>query len=155
MVIFLAWGSSCSGLQKNVDQNWELARDILLESIEQNSENGHAIYNLALLYNEMNKKDSALFYFDACLKYINYNPRIYYNYGLLLDEMGNEKKAEKIFISGIDLDPNDVELNYALTVFYFNKKEFAKAKPFIDRLIIIQPENDDIKKLHQAINSLN
>ena len=54
------------------------------------------------------------------------NPRLYYNYGLLLLNT-DAKKAEAILQKGLTFSAGDAGLHYALTYLYLNQKQPYKA----------------------------
>ena len=56
------------------------------------------------------------------LKQDNPNPRVYYNLGLVYQQLNENKKAENILLTGNKITPNNFDLIFALSDFYLKQK---------------------------------
>ena len=95
----------------------------------------------------MNDKPKAEKYFARAVELKTNNPRVYYNYGLLLNGSGKFKEAEKILQKGINIDPTSTDLYYALTFVYLEYGDVAKARQAGIKLKQLDPDNPEYRKL--------
>ena len=92
----------------------------------------------------------ALKSFDKAVSLKTENPRVFYNYGLLLEQNGDPGKAETILQKGINLSPDDTDLNYALALLYIKQGEVEKAKKPAAVLKRIDPGNPNYTTLFRT-----
>jgi Flp pilus assembly protein TadD len=125
-----------NGLGRNAE-----AITLLKEVAEIDPKNGRTYYNLGLLYYEEQQKEEALLSFEKALK-LGYNrPEVYYNYGLLLQQLGKDKQAESLLLRGYQKFPAAENLNYALAYFYLKKGNKAAAFKHVNFLRQLAPNN--------------
>ena len=79
------------------------------------------------------------------------NPRVYYNYGLVLQQNGKINEAITIFQKRLELSPFDGEINYALCLLYLQSGQIEKAKLYASVLKKYYPDNPDYQKLFQQV----
>jgi tetratricopeptide (TPR) repeat protein len=77
-----------------------------------------------------------------------YNNR---GYAYLLS--GDYDRAESDFLTTLDLDPDYTLALANLASFYFNFGDPLRAKPFIDRLVELEPANRQYKEFKDAVDS--
>jgi tetratricopeptide (TPR) repeat protein len=107
-------------------------------------------YYLALLYVEMKDNTTALNYFSkAAVK--SKNARVFYNYGLLLEQMKRSRDAEKIYRKGLAIDPNDTDLNYIMALLYYRQKRNDLALPYAIKLMQLMPKDPNYQGLYQTL----
>ena len=75
------------------------------------------------------------------------NPRVYYNYGLLLNEIKKFKEAETVLQKGISIDPSSAEMYYALCFVYIQSNNTIKAKEAAIKLKQLDPDNPNYQQL--------
>jgi Tfp pilus assembly protein PilF len=80
------------------------ALEVLKTAVVTDPKNGQAWYNLALLYNEINDRINALAAFEKAVQFDDDNPRLYYNYGLFLQQSGNINKGYYCFGKRIEIE---------------------------------------------------
>ena len=97
---------------------------------------------------ELPKANSA---FQKAVDLESLNPSLYYNYGLLLQEQSNLLKAESILLLGFTLNPQAVNINYALTVFYLQQNKPEVARKYGENLKNLDPQNPDFQLLFQNL----
>jgi predicted Zn-dependent protease len=69
----------------------------------------------------------------------------------LLQQNGQLKEAEKVFLQGIELQPESLNLNYALALFYMTQQQPQKAKPYALVLFELAPNQPDYQRLFQEL----
>ena len=68
----------------------------------------------------------------------------YFNYGLLLHEMGNTKKAIVQLEKGAELMPENDRIIYNLALLYFNTKNTSKAIISLKKQLVRSSNNTDL-----------
>ncbi len=112
---------------------------------------GQAYYSLGLLYAEQNKMLEAVEYMKLATEKIDYNDRVPYNYGLILQQLGKRDEAELAFKRGLSINPNSTSNLYALGYLYFEQKRFKEAAPVLQRLLALEPENQQYQQIYSTI----
>ena len=95
----------------------------------------------------MNNKAAAETSFAKAVQLKTQNPRVYYNFGLLLNEIKKFKEAEMILQKGIALDPSSPEMYYALCFVYLQSNDKIKAKQMVIKLKELDPNNPGYQQL--------
>ncbi len=127
------------------------AEKLFLKVIEQEPSFGQAYYSLGLLYAEQNKMLEAVGYLEQATEKIDYNDRVPYNYGLILQRLGKRTEAESAFIKGLKINPNSISNLYALGYLYVEQNRFGDAAPVLEKLIFLDPENQQYQQLNNAV----
>ena len=68
-------------------------------------------------------------YMEQATEKIDYNDRVPYNYGLILQRLGKRKDAEEAFEKGLRINPYSTSNLYALGYLYFEQNRFQEAAP--------------------------
>ena len=113
--------------------------------------NPRVYYQLALLQVEMNDSKAAMVSFDKAVKLGSDEPRLYYNYGLLNQQAGKIKEAEQIFLKGLNVDPKNLAICYALSVLYLQNGQKAKAAGPAKILKKYEPGNADFQAIFKEV----
>lgn len=113
--------------------------------------NEQVLYYLALVYVEMNDMNKAEHAF-AKASTVSRNPRVFYNYGLLLEQMKRDEEAEKIYKKGLSINPESRDLNYVMAIFYYRRNRSAEAVPYAMKLLQQSPQDPNYKQLYDALN---
>ncbi len=142
--------SAYNSIGKNED-----ALKTLQDAIQIDRANERAYYNLGLLYYEMKEEDLAIEHFQKAMELKSVNPGLYYNYGLLLQQQGKKKQAEGVFLQGIKLQPQAINLNYALAFFYLSEGLPQKARPFAQVLHLADPQNPDYQAMFHDLGIIH
>jgi tetratricopeptide (TPR) repeat protein len=79
------------------------------------------------------------------------NPRVYYNYALLLQQGGKNRQAIEMYIKGLEIAPQDEQLNYALALLYLQTRQDEKAKGPAAVLKKYFPDKPDYQKIFQYL----
>lgn len=80
------------------------------EAIELNPQNELAYINLGNLYDQLNKKEMALHFYEKAIALDKNNIQAFYNLGLLYAEMGNYPAAKIQFSSALKLDSTNADV---------------------------------------------
>lgn len=105
-------------------------------------------YYLALLYAEQNKKNEAIALLESARTKGVASSRILYNLGLLYQMTGQPDKSEKILNEGLQLEPTNFDLLYALFAFNMQQNNRSEAKIFIEQLRSNYPNDLQVKDLY-------
>jgi tetratricopeptide (TPR) repeat protein len=108
---------------------------------------GQANYSLALLYAELDRIKDAARHMEEAANQMPDNPRVYYNWGLLLQNQGLQSEAEQVFNRGLKRIPESIDIKYALCILWIQNKQFDKAKPMASQLIEQYPDNPTFREL--------
>ena len=68
-------------------------------------------------------------------------PRVHYNYGLLLAQLGQDAEAEAALLKALNLEPESVDYLYALIDFYYRRGILDRALELAERMIAAHPED--------------
>ena len=131
----------------------EQAISLFKTVIEQEPNYGMAYYSLGLLYAEENKLEFAGEYLAKAAE-LEGNPRVFYNLGIVYQKLEQPSQAEKTYLKGLQLDDNDFDLRYALGILYFQQGEMGKAKPHIEILLKVQPQNGQLNRMWKMIHHM-
>ncbi|MHC1778016.1 MAG: tetratricopeptide repeat protein [Lentimicrobium sp.] len=105
-------------------------------------------YYLALLYAEQNQPQEAIELLETATRLPGNNPRVFYNLGLLYQMNGENDKSESTFLKGLETDPANFDILYALFVFHMNRNNPAKAAIYVDRLKSWYPNDPQVQELY-------
>lgn len=114
-------------------------------------QNERIFYNLGLLYYEMNDTDAAMKSFQRAIQLGSVDGGLYYNYGLLLQQQGKLKEAEEVLLKGFAIDPQAININYALAYLYVNQQLPKKARRHAEVLKRVDPNNPDYQGLFRSL----
>ena len=76
---------------------------------------------------------------------------MYYNYGLLLQQNSQAKKAIEVLLQGFKINPTDEKINYALAYVYVQNKQASKAMEYARVLKNNQPNNPEYEGLFKVL----
>jgi tetratricopeptide (TPR) repeat protein len=71
--------------------------------------------------------------------------------GVCLRELGNEEEAIRCYGKSIESDADFTDPLFNLAALYRSRREYAKALPYISRLLEINPDDPGAKELHAKI----
>ncbi len=126
------------------------AEKLLKQAVEKVPEEGEAHYMLGLLLAEKEQLEAAESHLAKAAK-LTGNPRHYYNWALTLQHLEKVKEAEGAFLEALKIDPYSVDNIYALAILYIQQKNLSKARPLLEELLKIQPDNPQLLELMQTL----
>ena len=103
-------------------------------------------YSLGLLYAEMKKYDTALAFLAKATGEKPVNPGAYYNYGLLLNRLGETGKAEEALLDALALEPSNPSFVYALSTFYAQRGNLKMALKYGRALLELLPADESVRE---------
>lgn len=118
--------------------------------LERNPKEAWAWYDLGLLLAEMQRLPEAAGVLERAAVSSG-DPRHYYNWGLVLQNLGNNSAAEKAFLNGLKKDSNASFVRYALAVLYYQQGNVTKSKEMVRMLLKQEPQNSQFQQLAQAL----
>ena len=92
----------------------EIKENITITTNTQSKPSKEQIINQAIKFHSEGNISEAAKYYQICLKQGIYDPRIFSNYGVILQNIGKLKEAESYIRKAIELDPNDSDSHYNL-----------------------------------------
>ncbi len=117
---------------------------------EMEPSNERVNYFLALLYAELKQYKNAHDHFVQAAR-VSRNPRLFYNFGLLLEQMNAPGQAEAMYRKGLQLAPDDIDLNYVMTLFYYKQQRKKEALPYALKLLELMPQNENYRQMIQML----
>jgi tetratricopeptide (TPR) repeat protein len=112
-----------------------------------------AHFNQVLAYEQQGKLDEAV---DKLESMRAYNPQdidVLYELGSLYYTKAEYDKAEEVFLTITSLVPNHANAHFGLALTYQKKSEKDKAVAELEKVLQLNPDNEDIKKLIEDIKS--
>jgi Flp pilus assembly protein TadD len=120
--------------------------------IEQEPHYGLTYYSLGLLYAEENRMEEAIESPSKAAE-LERNPRIFYNLGIAYQQSNQPDSAERAYLQGLLIAPNDHNLMHALSVLYIQQEKYVNARPYVEELISAYPENAQLRQMRELIIS--
>jgi len=130
--------------------NLTKAVDFYKAALQENSKSTIIQYNYAKLLMRARKFESADTLIRKLIQQQPSNPNFVYQYGLLLEKV-NDTTSNKQFARAVALDANHQEATYKLARYLTTKRQFAKAKPLLEKALTTNPESFRFLTL-QALN---
>ena len=104
-------------------------------------DNGEAAYSLGLLLAEAGRPAEAEPFLRRAAERLPATPRASYNYGLLLQSLGRPREAEAALLAALRLEPDNPDFLHAVTYHYIERRQWAEAKRYAERLAARYPSN--------------
>jgi len=131
------------------------AENLLLDMVSNHPDVLDGYYYLALLYAEQNKSNEAIKLLETASEKPGVYPRLFYNLGLLYQMNGQNVECESALLNGLDLDPCNFDLLYALFAFHMNQDQREKAGPYVERMRTCFPDEKQVQDLYNDFVSKN
>jgi tetratricopeptide (TPR) repeat protein len=126
------------------------AIDLFEIVISQEPHYGLAYYSLGLLYAEENSMEDAIRNLSIAAE-IERSPRIYYNLGIAYQQSNDPEMAERSYLQGLALAPDDHGIMNALSILYIQQGEQGKARQYVERLLEIYPGNPQLREMWNLV----
>lgn len=117
------------------------AERLLREVVDDEPELYEAAYSLGLLLVEMQSYNEGAAFLERAANGMPGRARIRYNLGLLYAQMQNGNAAEAQLRAALDLEPRNLDFQYGLADFYLKRGYFEKARPIVEDMAAMHPEN--------------
>ena len=109
-------------------------------------------YSLGLLLAEDDKRYAeAAEELDQATRLAPYNPRMHYNYGLILQRLQKEDEAERHFLIAHKIAPNTFEYLNGLVHFYVQQKLWTRAEAYAQAFSKQHPRDPRIRALVEHV----
>lgn len=128
------------GVANEKQKRFKEAKDAYLKALEINSSNADALYNLGLVYIELNDFDNGIDCFEQIVSKDENDSNSYFNLGLCYFKKENFVKAIENFQNTIDINDNDVYAHFYIGNILFEMGVFEEAKEEFNRVIEISPD---------------
>ena len=119
----------------------EKAERLLREVVRDEPDLYDAAYSLGLLLVEMQNYREAVTYLENASRGLPERARIRYNLGLLYAHLQNVTAAENQLRAALDLEPQSLDFQYGLADFYLKRGMFEQARPIVEDMVSMHPEN--------------
>ena len=119
----------------------EQAERLLREVVKDEPELYDAAYSLGLLLVELQNYREGVFYLEKASNGMPERARIHYNLGLLNAQLQNLEAAETELRAALNLEPQNLEFQYGLADFYLKRGMFEQARPIVEDMATMHPEN--------------
>jgi tetratricopeptide (TPR) repeat protein len=110
-----------------------------------------AAYSLGLLLAEQQKFAEAAVYLEKAAAGMPERARVHYNHGLLLQTLNRDREAEGALKKALSLDAHNLDFQYALADFYFQRGMYALAAEMAEKIIAAHPSQRIGHELLEAI----
>jgi len=131
----------------------EQAAALFEDMISDHPEATDGYYYLALLYGEQHKYPEAIKLLETATSKAGNNSRIFYNLGLLYQMIGQNEECESTLMKGLNQDPENFDIIYALFAFYMKQNNPTKAAIYIEQLKSLYPNNKEVQDLYNNFTS--
>jgi len=125
-------------LYNSMSRNADALR-VLREGIKRTPNEGELYYSLGLLLAEEKRLADAADALGMAARLMPQRARVRYNLALALDRLSRDKEAEAALLQAFQLDPRDPDIAYATAAFYVQRKQWERALPFAERLVVLAP----------------
>jgi predicted CXXCH cytochrome family protein len=105
-------------------------------------------YYLALLYSEQNKNQEAIGLLETAATKPGADARIFYNLGLLYQMNAQNAACETILMKGLNVDPGNFNILYALFAFEMKLNNKEKAAIYIEKLKSWYPADTQVQEMY-------
>lgn len=102
---------------------------------------GEAAYSLGLLLVEENRPAEAEPFLRQAAGRLPASPRVHYNLGLLLQMLGKPAEAERALLRALQLEPGNSDFLHAVADHYLQRRQWAEAKRYAERLVALYPSD--------------
>lgn len=127
------------------------AERVLREGVRRTPERGELHYSLGLLLAESRRLPEAASTLRDAARLLPDRARVRYNLGLALQQLGRFDEAEAALLQAHHLDGGDENVLYALTVFYAQRAQYARALPYAERLAERRPADPAVLGLLERV----
>ena len=119
----------------------EKAEKLLREVVRDEPELYDAAYSLGLLLAELQNYNEGIKYLEIASRGLPERARIRYNLGLMYAFMQNMTSAENELRAALNLEPQSLDFQYGLADFYLKSGQFEQARPVVEDMVSMHPEN--------------
>jgi tetratricopeptide (TPR) repeat protein len=124
--------------------DYELATRFYLRGLKMDSLMNYARLNLSTAYSAQGKNDKALQVLQTAAAVDPKNDRVFYNLGLLYNELQQPEEARKSFGKAVQLKSNNPRLYYNYGLLLFQTGEVKEAEKVLLKGLAISPKEADL-----------
>jgi tetratricopeptide (TPR) repeat protein len=101
----------------------------------------------------MQQYPEALSYLEQAAEGLPEESRIHYNLGLLYQFLRDLPRAENSLRAALELEPRNLEYQYALADHYLKLGRYEEARPIAEEMMATHPENPVGQQMFEFIRS--
>ncbi len=136
----------------NQEGDNDKAEELLKQALEARPDMPDLAYSLGLLLVEKNKLSEAARYLKIAADGMPGRARVHYNLGLLLQSLSQMPEAEVYLLQALNIEPDNMDYLYALTIYYINRQMPLRARSFAEKMAETNPQLSVGKELLDVIN---
>ncbi len=143
------------GLIQEFSNQFDLAEKSYKKAILLKSDYVQAYFDLARLYEKQNTIDAAISTYEEYRVIDSQNRDVLYELGRLYYNRrheGDDKRAEKIWLSAVKIDPDFSNALYSLGLLYEKRGEYALAGEYFKKVYSLNPGNKDVDKKLKSLS---
>ncbi len=125
----------------------EAALGVLEAGIERSPDEGELHYSKGLLLAEMDRLGAAAESLGTAATLMPGRARVRYNHALALQRLGRLFEADVALNQAYAAAPEDADIVNALTIFYAQQGQWARALPFAEKLVALVPDAPAARRL--------
>lgn len=97
--------------------------------------------------------DEALNYFEEASEKMPENARVFYNWAIALQQVGQPRQSEKAYLRAINLAPDNMRYRYGISTLYVQQQQYEKAMEHAKQLNQRLPNDSRVKRLMQILKT--
>lgn len=117
------------------------AREILEELLQEEPDNGDALYNLGMIYTELGDPEKAVKTLQRCIESGQDTANVYVALGYAYTKLGNQNKAKELFLSALELDPSNPYALRNLGALYGKEAHYESAIRHLEQSLTFNPSD--------------
>lgn len=117
------------------------AREILEEILQEDPDNGDALYNLGMIYTELDNPEKAVKTLQRCVESGHDTANVYVALGYAYSKLGNQNKAKELFLSALELEPDNPYALRNLGALYGKEANYESAVRYLERSFSFNPSD--------------
>jgi superkiller protein 3 len=127
-------------------KEFEQALPYVKKAVELDPNNTTSIRNLAQLYVDTGNTEKSIETYENAIDKVtdrNIKADLYFNLGILYNQIDNFEEAEFNFMNALDENPGDIEAIMGMAQVFEKAEKWRKAEKFYRELIALDPDNPE------------
>ena len=129
------------------------AEQTLREALQRLPRQGDLHYSLGLFLVQQQRPEEAAVSLAKAAELLPTQPRVHYNYGLLLHQLGRSTEAERALLHAYTLEPDNLDLLFALATFYRDQRQWQTGLLYAEQLVQLRPEMPQYQELFTLLRT--
>jgi tetratricopeptide (TPR) repeat protein len=117
------------------------AQAVLEELLQEEPNNGDALYNLGMIYTELGQPEKAVETLQGCIDSGQDNANVYVALGYAHSKLGNQNKARELFLSALEIEPDNPYALRNIGALYGKEANYESAIRYFERSLSFNPSD--------------